>query len=108
MRMIRVFLTALVLTCLLPSLAPAETSRLRDMADSEFRIAQKAYRDAVKQYGDDVRGMPADEKETACRKIAQALYDNKVQVTMEDPFGEVEVRRQINKLTGYAKTIGCP
>lgn len=107
MRMIRVFLAVLALVCFLPSLAAAETSRLRDLADSEFRIAQKAYRDAVKQYGDDVRGMPAGEKGAACRKIAQALYDNKVQVTMEDAFGEMEVRKQINKLTDYAKTIGC-
>jgi len=107
MRMIRIFLAVLMLTSLIPSLAPAETSRLRDMADSEFRIAQKAYRDAVSKYGDDVQGLPADEKSAACRKISQALYDNKVQVTMEDAIGEMVVRKQINQLTGYANKLGC-
>jgi len=107
MRMIRTLLAVLALTCLLPTLAPAETSRLRDMADSEFRIAQKAYRDAVRQYGEDLQGIPADEKSAACRKISQALYDNKVQVTMEDAFGEMAVRKQINMLTNYAEKLGC-
>lgn len=108
MRTIRLFLAALALCCILPASAPAEFSRLRDLADSEYRIAQKAYRDVVRRYGEHLEGLPDDTRAEACRKVGWALTDNRSEVAMEDPIGERVVQKQINDLTAWGRAMGCP
>lgn len=84
------------------------TYNLRRQADSEFRIAQKAYRSAKAAYGEYMDGMPADERESACRKIGWALHDNRIQYTMEDMISQMQYKRQVQALEGYASELGCP
>jgi hypothetical protein len=84
------------------------TYNLRRQADSEFRIAQKAYRNAKAAYGDSLESMPADERESACRKIGWALHDNRTRYTAEDMISQMQYKRQVQALEGYASEFGCP
>ena len=86
----------------------SSTLRFRRMADSEYRIAQKAYRQAVSEYGDNLTDIPATEKMEACSKIRRALYDNKRQYNLEDAFTQPRYKRQIKKLQEYSSELGCP
>jgi len=77
------------------------------LADSEFRIAEKAYRRAIKQYGEDMAGMPAEERTSICKKMGYALHDNKIRVSMEDVFAQAKYKRQVQKLERYSSAVGC-
>lgn len=83
------------------------TYRLRDLADSEFRIAEKTYRTAVKHYGESLKGMSAEEKASMCKKLGYALHDNKVRYSMEDIFAQAKYKRQVQKLEQYSNAVGC-
>ena len=83
------------------------THALRRQADSEFRIAQKAYKSAKATYGDSLENMPGEERELACRKIGGALHDNRTQYAREDMVNQMTYKRQVQKLEGYASELGC-
>ncbi|MDC0335420.1 hypothetical protein OAN24_00780 [Pseudodesulfovibrio sp.] len=87
--------------------ATADVYRMREQANSEFRIAEKAYRKAIKDYGESLEGMHAKEKASACKKIGSALYDNKWQANNEDVFAKPQYTKQVTKLEDYAKALGC-
>jgi len=80
---------------------------MRRQADSQFRIAEKAYRKAIKDYGDSLDGLPLEEKTSACKKMSSALHDNKTQYNMEDVFGQMKYKKQIKKLETYNSALGC-
>ncbi|MFH1913734.1 MAG: hypothetical protein ABIK45_05625 [Pseudomonadota bacterium] len=106
-------MAALVVAVLLMAAAvPAQeiddTYRLREMADSEFRIAEKAYRSAKEQYGDSLDAMPAGEREEACHKIAWALNDNISLYEAEDVVTQMHYGQQVEKLKTFASGLGCP
>ncbi|WP_419788133.1 hypothetical protein [Pseudodesulfovibrio sp.] len=108
MRPILLFSILFLLLSVLPATAQLdEPNQLQEMANSEFRIAQKAYRDLVKKYGADVKGMTAEEKEKACKKIKQAQYDNNVQENMESTFAAKNTQKQLSELNAYSKTLMC-
>ncbi|MUM77032.1 hypothetical protein GKC30_05240 [Pseudodesulfovibrio sp. F-1] len=97
---------------LMAATAPAQDIddiyRLREMADSEFRIAEKAYRSAKEKYGDSFDAMPANEREEACHKIAWALNDNVSRYETEDVINQRRYAEQVDKLKVYATGLGCP
>lgn len=104
------YILLIVLTLILfatNALAQAETYRMREMADSEYRIATKAYNAAVKKYGESLEGMPANEKASVCKKIGYALHDNKVRYRMEDIFAQAKYRKQVQRLESYSNAAGC-
>lgn len=101
-----VFLFALFLTVLTPTLSQAE-SFSRRLADSEYDIAQKAYRSAIKKYGENLQGLPAAEKESACKKIGWGLFDNRLEYQRADPFTMIRYKRQVEDLTKYNEAFGC-
>lgn len=80
----------------------------RRQADSNYRIAIKAYRKAIDDYGESLQGFPAKEKESACKKFSSALHDNRTQINFEDTFGERKYRRQVKELEEYNSKLGCP
>ncbi len=80
----------------------------RDQADSDFRIAEKSYRKAIKNYGQSLSGLPDKEKASACKKINSALYTNRHNMIAEDMFRQNKVKGQINKLERYGNEMGCP
>lgn len=79
----------------------------RDQADSNYRMARKAYRIAVRDYGESLEGLPEADREAACRQISSALYDNKWQYNMEDVFGQMKYKKQIQKLEKYQRIFKC-
>ncbi|MEF2230323.1 MAG: hypothetical protein V3571_05290 [Pseudodesulfovibrio sp.] len=107
MKKILAILTAAAFVALVSAMALADTTPTRDMADSEYRIAEKAYRSAVEKYGRNISGMPADEKATSCQKVRWALYDNRIQYTKEDLITQMRFKRQIQKLEEFKKLMGC-
>lgn len=80
---------------------------LRRQADSQFDIAQKAYRKAVREYGESLNGMPDDFKASACRKMSSALHDNRTQYDMEDLYNQMKYKKQVNLLVQYSTALGC-
>jgi hypothetical protein len=80
---------------------------LRYRADSEFRIAEKAYRKAKDNYGDNLEGMPDKERRDACQKLEWALYDNKSRYSKEDVLTQRKYKRQVDKLETYSSELGC-
>lgn len=80
---------------------------LRRQADSQFRIAEKAYRKAIREYGELLDGMPSQEKSSACRKMSSALHDNRTQYGMEDMLNQTKYRKQVQKLETYNSALGC-
>ncbi len=106
----KVFILTLLAILLLPTSAGAMddgTRSLRRQADSQFRIAEKAYRKAVRDYGENLEGMPDKEKSSACRKMSSALHDNRVRYQMEDMLDQAKYRKKVNKLEGYSTGLGC-
>ncbi|WP_285906851.1 hypothetical protein [Pseudodesulfovibrio pelocollis] len=109
----RIVLISAMLVALMP-IAPTAlalgdgTYMLRRQADSEFRIAQKAYRSAREKYGDSLDAMPADERESACRKVGWALHDNRIRYSTEDMISQMQYKRQVEALETYASGLGCP
>lgn len=105
-----IFLTlALVITFIASSAMAADSidRRMRRQADSQYRIAQKAYRAAVKKYGESMTGLPAKEKESACKKMSSALHDNRTQYTGETMMEQMKYKKQIQKLESYNSAFGC-
>jgi len=102
--------TAAILVCLItvPAFAQSYRSGARNQADSDFRIAEKAYRKAVKTYGESLEGLPEKEKMTACKKINSALYTNRHNMVSEDIFRQNRLKQQIGKLKRYGSELGCP
>ncbi len=92
---------------LLPTYSAADSLATRRMADSEFDIAEKAYRRAIKNYGENLQGLPAEEKMSACKKMGWALHDNNIQYEMADPFTQIKYKRQMGKLRKYNEAFGC-
>ena len=107
MKYATIIFIAAALVALSAALAPADTMNTRDMADSEFRIAEKAYRSAIEKYGRNITGMPDDEKATNCKKVHWALYDNRIQYTKEDVLTQMRFKRQIQKLMEFQQALGC-
>jgi len=107
MKHIALLLFAALLVALVAAMALADTTPTRDMADSEYRIAEKAYRSAVEKYGRGISGMPADEKASSCQKVRWALYDNRIQYTKEDVITQMRFKRQIQKLQEFNQALGC-
>ncbi len=106
----KINLLILVTLLVFSSLAFARDGGIRTMrrqADSQFRIAEKAYRKAVKDYGEGIEGMPATEKKSACRKMSSALHDNRIQLDMEDMTNQMKYRRQLQKLNDYNSALMC-
>lgn len=106
----KVFVISLLAILIFPTIAFAADDGIRTMrrqADSQFRIAEKAYRKAIKDYGGKLDGMPAQEKSTACRKMSSALHDNRTQYGMEDMFNQAKYRKQVQKLETYNSALGC-
>lgn len=101
------FFVTLLLVILIPATVIADSYATRRLADSEFDIAQKAYRSAVSKFGENLDGLPAAEKKSACKKIEWALYDNKIQYETADPFTIMRYKRQLNKLNKYNAAFGC-
>lgn len=97
---------ALFLAMLIPAHAQDEY-RLRRMADNEYDTAEKAYRNAVAKYGENLEGLPDDEKTSACKKIGWALNDNNYQLSVADPFTSTKYKRQVNNLNKYHTAFGC-
>ena len=89
------------------ALALGDMYSLRAQADSQFRIAEKAYRKAIREYGDTLEGFPDEEKASACRKMSSALHDNRTQYEMEDVLTQMKYKRQVQKLEKYAAALGC-
>lgn len=81
------------------------TRNMRLQADSEYRIAVKAYNRAVQDYGEALTGIPSDERESICKKFSSALYDNRWQADNEDIFNAAKYRRQAGTLEQYNKEI---
>jgi len=101
-------LAVLLMAAAVPAQDIDDTYRLREMADSEFRIAEKAYRSARDKYGDSLDAMPANEREEACRKIAWALNDNVSRYQAEDVVSQMHFGGQVEKLKTFASGLGCP
>jgi hypothetical protein len=100
--------TALFLAMLIPAHAQDDAAyRNRQMADNEYDSAQKAYRNAVAKYGENMEGLPDDEKESACKKIGWALNDNKYQLSVADPFTLTKYKRQVDDLNKFNTAFGC-
>lgn len=100
--------TLIIIFTAAPALAlDAGNYTLRRQADSEFRIAQKAYKKAIKDYGETLNGMPDNEKASACRKMSSALHDNRTQYNMEDVLTQMKYKKQVNLLRQYSSTLGC-
>lgn len=91
-----------------PAFADNYTREARNQADSEFRIAEKAYRKIVKNYGESFVGLPDEEKVSACKKINSALYNNRHNMIAEDMFRQRYLQKQINKLEKFSKDLDCP
>lgn len=110
--MIKTFLIFSALICLsflaTNAFAMDLTYGMRRQADSQFRIAEKAYRKAIREYGDSMEGLPEKERLKACRKMSSALHDNRTQFNMEDTFGQMKYKEQVEKLEGYSTAFGCP
>ncbi|QGY40974.1 hypothetical protein GM415_12835 [Pseudodesulfovibrio cashew] len=109
----KILTSALLMFCLFALTSPASAMDiargLRGQADSSYRIAKKAYRKAVKDYGESLQGMPETERASACKKMGYGIYDNRTQIPLESSyFYETQYRRQLKELEGYAKTLGCP
>ena len=101
-------LAALLLALLLPAYASADMNyAIRQMADNEYDTAQKVYRSAVKKYGENLEGLPDDERASACKKIGWALHDNKFQYEMADPFTKMKYTRHMSNLNKYNEAFGC-
>jgi hypothetical protein len=101
---------ALLVTFVMPCLASAGqdgSPSLRYRADSEFRIAEKAYRKAKDNYGDNLEAMPANERSDACQKMEWALYDNRSRYSQEDVYTQRKYKRQVKKLEAYSLELGC-
>ena len=69
----------------------------REQADSDFRVAEKSYRKAVKDYGQSLSGLPDEEKASTCKKINSALYTNRHNMIAEDMFRQKKLKDQIGK-----------
>jgi hypothetical protein len=80
---------------------------LRYRADSEFRVAEKAYKKATASYGESLDGLPKEEREDACRKVGWALHDNKGQYDKEDVLNQMKYKGQVEKLETYSRDLGC-
>ncbi|QJB57979.1 hypothetical protein [Pseudodesulfovibrio sp. zrk46] len=87
--------------------AQSDILRMRRMADSEFRIAEKAFKEAETEYGPALTGIPAEEKMVLCKRIRTALYDNRVQYNFEDLIAQMKYKRQIQKLESYQSAANC-
>lgn len=98
----------LLLAFTLPAVARDYQRGLERQADSYFRMSEKAYRKAVKEYGDDLSTIPLKEKEEACTKIRRALLYNKNNLVSADIFRQNVVKKQIKKLRQYQLDMGCP
>ena len=107
MKYAAIILATAALLALSAAMAPADPMNTRAMANSEFRIAEKAYRSAIEKYGRNITGMPEDEKASNCKKVHWALYDNRIQYTKEDVLTQMKVKRQIQKLTEFQQALGC-
>lgn len=104
----RIILTLLIATCFASTAtAVSFSNKMRRQADSQFRIAEKAYRKAIKDYGSNLVGFPDDEKQSACRKMSSAMHDNRVRIGQEDPLNQQKYTRQYTTLREYAKLLGC-
>lgn len=107
----------LLLACLLitislgASLALASDNigrSLRYQAESNYRIAKKAYTSTMKTYGGKLESMPQKEKDTVCTKIRRALHDNSTQIIREDIWHQKQFKEYTKELESYSDTIGCP
>lgn len=104
----RIAIAVLLIVSLASSAAAFSLNNsFRLQADSQYRIAEKAYRKAVKDYGKNLQGYPSEEKADACRKMSSALHDNRTQINLEDVLNQQKYRRQYNKLLKYSKLLGC-
>lgn len=81
---------------------------LRDRADSKYRIAKKAYRQATKKYGESLKALPDVDRASGCQKIRWAIHANRVRVNMESLFKQKKYEKQLRELEGYSKAYGCP
>ncbi len=98
-------LIALMFTA--PAFARDNLNDSRRQANSQFRIAEKAYRKAIKDYGENLDGYPDKEKASACKKMSSALYDNRWQYDWENSFNQSKIKTQIQKLETYSSELGC-
>jgi len=106
----KILLVTSLLICLIGMASSAfafDSTRLRQEADSQFRIAEKAYNKAVKDYGENFEGMPEEERTSACTKMRRALYDNRTQYNLEDLFAQMKFKKQIKQLEDYSNALGC-
>jgi len=78
------------------------------MADRDYKIARRAYRAFVKDYGMEPEKWPSAEKERACREIGRALHTNRHEVTFADILRQRDLKKQIRDLEGFAKELSCP
>jgi len=97
---INALLIITIVICLFASSAfsGSRSSGSRLQANSDFRIAEKAYRKAKRDYGQSFDGLPANEKAAACKKIRSALYTNRHAIIDEDIFNQAVLKKQIHKL----------
>jgi len=102
-------ITTTLIICLITTSALAADLQksMRRQADSDFRIAEKAYRKAVKDYGKAFNGLPDSEKTSACKKINSALYTNRHNMVAEDTFRQQQLKQQIGKLEQYGSELEC-
>lgn len=101
-------ITLLVMTMALPAFAGTFRRGARDEADSNYRVAKKAYESAIKDYGTSLTELPDDEKSSICKRIGRALYTNRHNLISEDFFRQKVVKRQIADLEQYESEVGCP
>jgi len=101
----------LTIVCLGTSSALASDNigrSLRYQAESNYRIAKKAYISTMDTYGDNLEGIPQEEKDSVCTKIRRGLHDNRTQIIREDIWNQKRFKKYTDELESYSDTIGCP
>ncbi|WP_097010368.1 hypothetical protein [Pseudodesulfovibrio profundus] len=106
----------LLLSCLLAMFCLGASSALasdnigrslRYQAESNYRIAKKAYISTMDSYGDNLESMPQQEKDSVCTKIRRGLHDNRTQIIREDIWNQKRFEKYSDELESYSGTIGC-
>lgn len=92
-----------------PALATDDMDRsLRYQAESNYRIAKKAYDNIMDKYGSALQDMPENEKESVCTKIRYGLHDNRSQIVRANIWDKKRFKQYVKDLESYSETIGCP
>ncbi|WP_243545941.1 hypothetical protein [Pseudodesulfovibrio tunisiensis] len=99
------------LLALLCMAIPAQADNLdyytRDMADSEYRMAEKSVRKAKADYGENLDNVPAEKRASICRELSAALHDNRIQLNRNDFFTKQQYRKQVDNLQVWTREMGC-